>query len=302
MSKNRYHIFGLNIDSHIPLPALPAAGPPEGPLPDVVISYGDTPDQLANPRTKGARYQAGPGEFLLRVDSVARYYVREGAYIVVQPNPGAEEEEILIFLMGSAMGALLHQRRILVLHAGAIVVNDHSVIFSGHSGVGKSTLAAGFHKRGYPFLADDVCAVAMVEGKPAIVPGFPRLKLWADVLKILDKDKDQLKSVRWTQGLKKYLLPMEPARKTPVALKSVFILAKADTDRIHMTALKGGEKIERIIGNTYRLRFLTGLGGKEDHFRQCAAVAANTNIYKVVRPDRGLLLSELMDMVEAGFS
>jgi hypothetical protein len=303
MSAKSYCIFGLNIDSHIPLPA-PPAGLTDGLSPDVVISYGETPGQLADPRTKGVRYQAGPGEFLLRVDSVARYYVRQGTHIVVQPDSGVGEEEILIFLMGSAMGALLHQRSILVLHAGAISVNgnNQSVLFTGHSGVGKSTLAAGFHKRGYPILADDVCAIAVTDGKPAIVPGFPRLKLWADVLKRLDKEKGELKSVRWTKGLQKYFLPVEPLHKDPVSLKSVFILTTTNTDKMEITPFKGGEKIEPIINNTYRLRFLNGLGGKEEHFRQCAAVATHTNVWKVIRPDRGFLLPELMDMVEANFS
>jgi hypothetical protein len=296
-----YHIFGLNILSSIPLPARPIADPYCELAPDVVIEYGDTPDKLVNPQSKGVRYQAAPGEFLLNVDPVARYYVSEGRRIVISPAPSAEKERILIFLMGSAIGALLHQRNILVLHAGAIAMHDKSIIFSGNSGVGKSTLAAGFHKRGYPFLADDVCAIAIINGKPAVIPGFPRLKLWADVLKKLDKDKDQLKSVRWTQGLDKYFLPVDPLHKNPVPLKSVFVLETTNTDKMEVTVLKGKGKIEPIINNTYRLRFLNGLGGKKDHFRQCAAVAANTYIHKVVRPHKGFLLNELMDMLEANF-
>lgn len=300
MSKT-YHIFGLNILSSIPLPARPIADPPLELAPDVVIEYGNTPVALSNPQTKGVYYQAGPGEFLLRVDSVARYYVREGRRIVITPDSNAEDERILIFLMGSAIGALLHQRNILVLHAGAIAVNDQSVIFTGDSGIGKSTLAAGFHKRGYPFLADDVCAIAMLNGKPAVIPGFPRLKLWADVLKKLDKDKDLLKSVRWTQGLEKYFLPVEPLHKTPVPLKSVFVLETTNADKMEITALKGAEKIDPIIKNTYRLSFLNGLGGKKDHFRQCAAVAAKAAVYRTVRPNKRFLLTELIDMLEAKF-
>ena len=267
----------------------------------MVIEYGETPDQLADPQIKGVRFQASPGEFLLRVDSVARYFVTGGNRIVIAPEPYVDEESILIFLMGSAIGALLHQRNILVLHAGAIAANGRSVLFSGQSGVGKSTLAAGFHQRGYPFLADDVCAVAMIDGMPAVIPGFPRLKLWADVVKKLDKDKDQLKSVRWTKGLEKYFMPVEPVYETPVPLKTVFMLETTNTDKMEISTLKGGQKIEPLIHNTYRMRFLNGLGGKKDHFRQCAAVAAKANVHRVIRPTKGFLLNELMDMLEANF-
>jgi hypothetical protein len=296
-----YQIFGLTIESAIPLPASSINVTPSNALPDVDIAYGEVPDQLINPRVKGVRYQAAPGEFLLRVDSVARYYVSNGSRILIAPEPGAQEERILIFLMGSAMGALLHQRNILVLHAGAIEANGRSVLFAGQSGVGKSTLAAGFHKRGYPFLADDVCAVAMVDGKPSIVPGFPRLKLWADTLEKLGKDKDQFKNVRWTQGLDKYFMPVESLHKTPIAVHSIFILGTTNTDKIEITALKGGEKIDPIINNTYRLRFLNGLGGKKEHFQQCASVAAKADIYRAIRPKWPFLLDELMDMTEARF-
>jgi hypothetical protein len=299
--KKTYHIFGLYIESAISLPAPSIGDPVPGLTHDAIIEFGDVPPELANPVSKGVRFQAGPGEFLLRVDSVARYYVHGGRRIVIEPDPNAEAERILIFLMGSAMGALLHQRNILVLHAGAIAVNGQSVIFTGHSGVGKSTLAAGFHKRGYPFLADDVCTIAMHEGSPAVVPGFPRLKLWADVLGKLGKDKNQLKSIRWTQGLEKYFLPVEPQHKTPVTLKSVFVLGTTNTDKMEVTALKGMEKINPIINNTYRLRFLNGLGGKKDHFRQCTAVAGKAAVYKTIRPQKGFLLDDLMDMVEARF-
>ena len=194
---NTYYIFGLNIASVVLLPSRPVHHLQPDATPDVIIEYGKTPPELTNPRIKGVRYQAAPSEFLLWVDNVARYYVRDGNQITIMPEAGANDDDILVFLMGSAMGALLHQRNMLVLHAGAIAVNGESVIFCGRSGIGKSTLAAGFHRRGYPFLADDVCAITTHNGRPAVIPGFPRLKLWDDVLKRLNTDKDELKSVRW---------------------------------------------------------------------------------------------------------
>jgi hypothetical protein len=297
-----YQVFGLKISSAIPLPALPVHTISSNDMSDVHIAYGEVPEQLKCPQNRGVRYQAAPGEFLLRVDGVARYHVSEGRQIVIAPEPGAEEERILIFLMGSAIGALLHQRGILILHAGAIEANGRSILFCGPSGVGKSTLAAGFHQRGYPFLADDVCAIAQVDGKPSVVPGFPRLKLWADVLKKLDKDKEQLRSVRWVKGLEKYFMPVDFQQKTPVAVKSIFILGTTNSDKIEITPLKGAEKINPIINNTYRLRFLNGLGGKKEHFRQCATVAAEAAVYRAIRPTHPFLLDELMDIAEARFS
>jgi hypothetical protein len=296
-----YHVFGLKITSAINLPATPILHPRPDADPDLVIAYGEAPEALKNPKFEGVRFQADPGEFLLRVDGVARYHVQGGCRITITPEAGANEDDILVFLMGSAMGALLHQRNILALHAGAIAVNGGSIIFSGPSGIGKSTLAAGFHRRGYAFLADDVCAITTDNGHPLVIPGFPRLKLWADVLKKINADKNTLKSVRWGKDLEKYFLPADGFSNTPVPIKSVFILEMTNTDKMEITTLKGAGKIGPLLDNTYRRRFLEGLGGKKDHFRQCAAVAAHAAVYRTVRPDKGFLLDELMDMVEARF-
>jgi hypothetical protein len=296
-----YHVFGLNIRSAIPLPALRLSDPSPEVVPDVVIEYGDTPIQLANPRRKGVRFQAAPGEFLLRVDSVARYYVKEGRHIVITPEPGVAEEEILVFLLGSSIAALLQQRNILVLHAGAIMVNGKCAVFAGPSGVGKSTLTAGFHQRCYPFLADDVCAITLVNGKPFVIPGFLRLKLWADCLRKLNADKDTLRSVLWDKGLEKYFLPVERFLDSPVPLKSLFVLETTETDTIEIIAVKGSEKIILLINNSKRLGYVDGYGRKHDHIMQCAAVAANVDVYRTVRPGRGFSLTELMDLLEARF-
>lgn len=297
-----YYIFGLNTVSAIPLPATPTASPPPDLSPDITIEYGKAPHALENPQFKGVRFQAAPGEFLLCVDDIARYHVRNGNRITITPDKGASEDDILLFLMGSAMGALLHQRNILVLHAGAVDVNGGSVLFAGPSGVGKSTLTAGFHRRGYPFLADDVCAITIHNGAPAVLPGFPRLKLWADVLRKLEADRSALKSVRWNGNLEKYFLPAEDTRRVPVPLRSVFILETTNTDRMEIIPLQGAEKLDPIIENTYRRRFLEGLGGKQDHFIQCAAVAGGSDVCRAVRPNKKFLLDELMDMVEARVS
>jgi hypothetical protein len=298
---NLYHVFGLTIASAIPLPALPAPDSGRDIAPDVVILYGSTPAALANPRFRGARFQADAGEFLLRVDGVGCYHVQNGDKITIMPEEGAGEDDVLVFLMGSAVGALLHQRNTLALHAAAIQVNGGSVIFTGPSGIGKSTLAAGFYRRGYPFLADDVCAVTTSGGKPAVLTGFRHLKLWADILNKMEMDKGGLRKVRWGKDLEKYFLPVDDAIAAPVPVKSVFVLETTNTDRMELTALPASKKVDPIIDNTYRLRFLQGLGGKEDHFKQCAALAAKADVYRTTRPEKGFLLKEMMDLVEERF-
>lgn len=298
---NHYRIFGLTIASAVQLPALTGEIDTTT-SPDVVIDYDDVPPALVNPQVAGACYQAAPGELLLQVDDVARFHVREGRRITISPEACAGEDDILPYLMGSAMGALLQQRRLLVLHGSAIEVEGASVVFCGPSGIGKSTLAAGFHQRGYRFLADDLCAVAPHDGRPVVIPGFPRLKLWADALERLDTATDDLQSVRWGADRQKFFLPADNRCEVSLPVRAVFILGADDTDRLELTRLSGSGKINPLMANSYRMLFLDGLGGKKEHFMLCAAVAARAEIFRVARPKRGFLLEDLMDLLTERFA
>ena len=268
-------------------------------VPDVLVQYGKVPSEIPNAKIKGVRYQAGPGAFLMQVDGIAGYYVTEGRRILIEREPGATDEEILLFLMGSAMGALLHQRNILPLHASAVQVDGKTVLFIGPSSIGKSTLAAGFQKQGYPILADDVCAVTADGNNGAkVIPGFPRLKLWADTLKKLDTEKSGLIRVRLDHDFKKYFVPFDNTAPEPTPVRSVFVLHSTNTDQFEMEELVGMSRIEPLLNHTYRPRFLEGLGGKKAHFRLCSQVADKARVIKVVRPRKGFRLDELMDLAE----
>jgi len=296
-----YRIFGLMVASALPLPAL-AVEVSDAP-PDVRIALGGTPEALLQAKVVGLRFQAAPGEFLLQVDGVARFHVEGGCRITISPMAGSQEQDILPFLMGSAMGALLQQRQVLVLHASAIEVGGESVLFCGPSGVGKSTLAASFHKRGFPFLADDLCAITTHAGRPALLPGFPRLKLWADALEQLGTATEGLDRVRWGVELQKFFLPAENRRESPVPVRSVCILNATNTVEVpERQILSGAEKIDPLIRNSYRMRFLEGLGGKKAHFQQCAAIAAAAEVHRVTRPRRGFFLDGLMDLIAERFA
>lgn len=89
------------------------------------------------------------GELLLKVDGVANYWVKEGREIVIEPGPAAEAGDVRVFLLGSAFGALLHQRGLPPFHAGAVAMEGKAVLLAGRSGVGKSTLAAELCRRGH---------------------------------------------------------------------------------------------------------------------------------------------------------
>jgi hypothetical protein len=189
-----YTAYGLRIKSELFLPDLLAAQSGE---PDVSIHYGPVPMALLHPRGIGGAYQASPEVFLLTVPGIARYLVCDGREICIEPAPTATDDDVRIFMLGSAMGALLHQRQRLVLHASAIQTDLGAVLFTGHSGAGKSTLLAAMVQRGYAMLADDITVVQFgADGAPVAIPGYPCTRLWADAAAKLNHPTEPLRRVR----------------------------------------------------------------------------------------------------------
>lgn len=177
-----YDAYGLHLHSAL---ALPELLPAPARHPDVTIGYGEVPAALENPLGQDAAYQARPGQFLLTLDGIASFLVQDGSTIAIDPAPQSDDADVRVFLLGSAFGALLHQRGVLPLHGSAIETSHGAVAFVGHSGHGKSTLASAFYQRGCRVLSDDVCAITLDTGTPVAWPAYPRLHVWADVLEQL---------------------------------------------------------------------------------------------------------------------
>lgn len=189
-----YHAYGLNIASDLECPELLRGN---GAAPDVRVRLGNVPEQLDSPKAQDVPYQAAPQQFLLKLDRIARFLVCNGNEIVIERAPEATDGDLRVFLLGSVIGALLHQRGVLPLHASAIETRLDAVAFAGEVGLGKSTLAAAFHRRGYRVLADDVCTVSLdQEGKPLVTPAYAQLNLWADALEQIGAAKENLRRTR----------------------------------------------------------------------------------------------------------
>ena len=64
---------------------------------------------------------ARPGALLRVIPGLARFLVRDGLTIDVAIEPGADRDAVQEFLDGAVLGALIHQRGELPLHAATLV-------------------------------------------------------------------------------------------------------------------------------------------------------------------------------------
>lgn len=298
MTSSMYRAYGLLIESELLLPELTPEPNPTSP-PDAVIRYGSVPEHLATVKGRGVIYEASADEFLLNMQDIARYWVRAGNEIVIEPAVAASDNDIRVFMLGSCFGALLHQREMLVLHASAIGTEQGAVLFAGTSGVGKSTLLGELLNRGYSMMVDDVCGIVddPVAG-PLVLPGYPRTRLWADAAKRLDVETDGL--VRTRPTLEKYERQIPEAFwDEPAPLRSLYVLGTSNRDEFTIERLPRVRAFGAVLHQTYRRLFLEGLDMRASHFALATAVAATAHVNRVTRPSGGFRLGELADLIEA---
>jgi hypothetical protein len=289
-----YRVFDLALRSELECPELT---PGDGSEPDIVIRRAALP-ALPPAATPLRQFDAGPYRLLFGIENVGRVLVRDGREIVVDADPGVSDDEIRLYIFGSGLGALLHQRGVLPLHGSAVRLDAGAVVFAGPSGFGKSTLAAAFHRRGKTLVADDICAVTVDGGSlPQVAPGFPQQKLRSDSLAALGETSGHLRCIDAKED--KYAVPVRHAfAERPEPLQTVYILRLDDTAPPAVEPLSGSDKAGALLRETYRKLYLPGMGLRNRNFELALRAAASIRVCRLRRPHHPFLLDELIRLVE----
>src|SRR4051812_142579 len=108
-----YEAYGLGIKSEIRLPELIV-----GELPvDVIIQKGNTGLPLPKPNEKGNHFHATPEYVHFYWPGEGSMLVLDGSRIILDSVQDVDEFALRLSILGPGLGAILHQRENLVLHA-----------------------------------------------------------------------------------------------------------------------------------------------------------------------------------------
>ncbi|MDB4868251.1 MAG: hypothetical protein JWR03_2584 [Cohnella sp.] len=294
-----YQAFGMRLSSGIPLPELPVSDDTgEHASADIVIETAE-PTRLWDELEKGGNNFVRKGNrFLFLIPETAVFCIENGFKITVCPLPGADEEKVRVYLLGTCMGALLMTRKVLPLHGSAVEIDGKAYAFVGDSGAGKSTLAAAFVSMGHLLVSDDVIAVTLAhgDGLPIVMPSYPQQKLWQESIDHLGMQSERFRPVY--RETTKYAVPV-PSEfcSEPVPLAGVFELVKSGRDTIGVRRLPNLERLRMMLLHTYRNMLIRRLGLEQWHFKISTAVADAVEVYQLQRPMEGFTAHQLASAI-----
>ncbi|WP_163559178.1 hypothetical protein [Halomonas sp. NO4] len=284
-----YRCYGLQLASQLELPELVTTRP--APSPDARILLAELPPARDGEHTDTPWIQADETHCQLQFPDVMRLRIEQGRQILVERRvgrgapPGASAADIRLYLLGGALGALLHQRHWLPLHLSALETPSGVWGFTGPSGAGKSTLAAWLHHRqGWPLVSDDVAVIRPEETTPLLYPGPPRLKLWKDTLASLGIASHGL--VQDLSRTDKYhLLRHQGFQPAARPLKALVVLESAASgEAASLERLRGVAAFQAVMATIYRpeLGALERAPGRL--MQQASELANRIRVYRFRRP------------------
>lgn len=230
------------------------------------------------------------------IPTVGHFYVYAGKNIWVHPDKNASLDHLKLFILGSSMGAILHQRGHLVLHGNAIEIGSGCSVFVGLSGNGKSTLAGAFLKCGHRVLTDDVCAITFQNGVPTVSPGYPQIKLWRDSAETLGQDPSKLNSIY--DRVDKFAIPIHNSFvNKSLPIYQIIVLNTWEQQNIELKRITGVHQFQAIFENTYRQNFISRMRQDKSYFELCNQLANKTPILSLTRPKTPYRLDELISTI-----
>jgi len=212
---------------------------------------------------------------------VGRFLITDGAQVLFEPEEGVAEEECAVYLQGTVIGMLLHQRGGVVLHASSVSVGGRAILFCGVSGEGKSTLAANLSMRGYPMVSDDVCLVSFPkDGIPAIIADARNLKLTEACIVALGLDEKRGDPVRGFTG-KSYVTPPVRWERDELPIGEIYFLRSGDVLAIAPLAL--GDALQSLSRSAHRPSLVRNTGQTARYFQANAQILTHARAFILSR-------------------
>lgn len=257
-------------------------------------------DILLNHESPPHFCQVNQYDFFLDVKEVACFKVQNGNEIFIYPYEGADEASVQLFLNGSVLGALLHQKKMLSFHGCSFKYQDKGILLCGNSGAGKSSVTVAFCQNGANFISDDITPVQVNDTETVIKPIKTQIKLWDDSIEKLKIENTNLKKIRPT--FKKFYLPFPEPITEKQHLNHLFILGMHNKNEYITEELTGIDKYNALRKQIYRRLYLKGMPETEKkYFEELFLLARTIKVTRIIRPNL-CNIYDTMRVIEKGIN
>ncbi|HEF7294284.1 TPA: aldolase [Bacillus cereus] len=291
-----YKAFGLMILSEISLPELPQINKAIENI-DVIIETGDLTEVWDEYDQYKKHLIVTDDGVLMKIPNAAVFYIQAGKRIIVSLLKDYDEDAIRLYLLGSCMGIILMQRKILPLHGSAVAIDGKAYAFIGESGAGKSTLAAAFMNKGYELMTDDIVAISFKHNEiPIVTPAYPHQKLWKQSLQAFGMESNQYRPI--FQRETKYSIPVSSQfHGSELQLGGAFELVKGNCGQITIQPTQKLKRLQTLFSHTYRNFLISRLNLMEWHFNVSTSLLNRTPMYRLQRNTLDFTAHDLVTLV-----
>lgn len=287
-----YQAFGLLIQSEFMLPELSI---PHGDvsLEAVTVKKADLTNMWQEVSQPDEYFHILTDRILFMIPEVGIFSVEDGHTLLVSPFEDVEEDRLRLYILGTGMGLILLQKRILPLHGSCIAINGKAYAILGHSGAGKSTLASVLLNQGYRLLSDDIIPIVISDQIPMAIPSYPQQKLWQESMSALNITRSDSRPIYNRET--KFVVPAHAyfqADRLPLGGVFELVNTAGITDAF-IQPIQGMERYLMLFQHTYR-NFYINRGGLMDwHFNNLAQIVNRISVHRLGRSSTGFSAHEL---------
>ncbi|CAG9620752.1 HPr kinase/phosphorylase [Sutcliffiella rhizosphaerae] len=294
--KRSYKAFGFTILSEYPLNELEPLSILKQ-SPEIIIQKGELKRDWESVCNPNSYFFIEEDVCMFEVPQTAIFLIKNGNEIIVSEAEGAKEDQIRLYLLGTCMGAILMQRKILPLHGSAIAINGKAYAIVGDSGAGKSTTASALLQKGCRLISDDVIPITINQaGIPVVTPAYPQQKLWQESLNEFGMDSRSLRPIIDRET--KFAIPVVDQFMTEsLPLAGVFELVKSEKIDNQYSLVEGLVRLQLLFRHTYRNFFLSRAGIMDWHFQITAKMANKMVFYRIERSNSKFTANEITDFI-----
>lgn len=186
----------------------------------------------------------------LNKKNIGKFFIKNGHTVLYKKDKDSDLIEFSRTILNACMSYILFQRNNLVIHSSGVEFDDHTVLFVGSSGSGKSSMAYDLGKRANKktISEDFMCVYENKNDKMIARPSYPVLKLDSDIA--VNNDLNRISKSMIDPLKRTFYINKNFTNKSNKIIKKIFFLKWSNEYKIERIDYK--DAFENLFLNTVR--------------------------------------------------